>query len=306
MAYCSKCGSKVNKDDLYCGVCGEKQVQNSDSVEEKEDEISGFQNASFKARDFHEAGKENMSVNKLSSSILIKMLYKPITTAKEFVIKGSKDKVIGISLFVVLMQGILGMWKAKQFISNIHEIAVNFIMMLMKLVGLIEPNSLTEPLDINDAMEIKKKIYELKTFINIPYTDIFMQNIAIVLIAVAVNFIIIYLGMSIAAKGRNESFKIYKTAIIVLVPLEYFEIISILFSNVSFWLGLIFGIIGVIISIITMVIVVRDVLTLEENRSAFLCVVSWILILMMFMFTFKKLLMSNMINIQQFFNTLMD
>lgn len=285
MSYCQGCGSQIVVGDVYCTNCGKKQVEAS-TVEEKQFqqnqqfiEHSSFVNSNAESLK-HEVSNHlnlksqiNFSGN---SDILLKMILKPVEGAKQFIESGEKNFVIGITLLLTVMQGLLGVWKVNQIISSLQDMVVDLIQKITTFMNLIAPGSTGSVLGSNEIMEITTQINKVKSFINIPYGKIFLQNSVLFLISVAILFIIIYLGTNILSKNKSETFTIYKIALIVLAPTLYFELFSIIISYLSFYAGLGVALIGVIISVACLTIIIKENLPIDENHSVFIAAISCI------------------------------
>lgn len=307
MRYCHGCGSKIEAEDVFCTNCGTKQVQASSTQEkqfqqnQQSAEYSKFDNSNA------ERGHQDLfnSYNNLKSqvnfsqggNILLKMLIKPVEGAKQFVETSEKGFVIAITLVLAIMQGILGVWKVNQLISSLQNLVIDIIQKITTLMNLIEPGSTGKVLGSNEIMELTTQINKLKSFINIPYGKIFLQNSTLFLISIAILFIILYLGTSILSKNRVEAFTIYKIALIVTVPTIYFQILAVVFSYLSFYIGLVVGIIGVIISIGCLTITVKEELPINENHSVFIVAISCIAIFISVSIALQSFLSSNISDI---------
>lgn len=307
MRYCHGCGSKIEAEDVFCTNCGTKQVQASSTQEkqfqqnQQSAEYSKFDNSNA------ERGHQDLfnSYNNLKSqvnfsqggNILLKMLIKPVEGAKQFVETSEKGFVIAITLVLAIMQGILGVWKVNQLISSLQNLVIDVIQKITTLMNLIEPGATGKVLGSNEIMEITTQINKLKSFINIPYGKIFLQNSTLFLISIAILFIILYLGTSILSKNRVEAFTIYKIALIVTVPTIYFQILAVVFSYLSFYIGLVVGIIGVIISIGCLTITVKEELPINENHSVFIVAISCIAIFISVSIALQSFLSSNISDI---------
>lgn len=307
MRYCHGCGSKIEAEDVFCTNCGTKQVQASSTQEkqfqqnQQSAEYSKFDNSNA------ERGHQDLfnSYNNLKSqvnfsqggNILLKMLIKPVEGAKQFVETSEKGFVIAITLVLAIMQGILGVWKVNQLISSLQNLVIDIIQKITTLMNLIEPGSTGKVLGSNEIMELTTQINKLKSFINIPYGKIFLQNSTLFLISIAILFIILYLGTSILSKNRVEASTIYKIALIVTVPTIYFQILAVVFSYLSFYIGLVVGIIGVIISIGCLTITVKEELPINENHSVFIVAISCIAIFISVSIALQSFLSSNISDI---------
>lgn len=296
MSYCHNCGVQIEAEDVYCTNCGTKQVQASSAKEEQSTTRTQTKPIISEVVRGSSNLTKGMSFTGLGDT-LIKMLIKPVTGAKEFVEKGEKGSVIAITAIIIFIQGILGVWKVSQFISSLQNMAVDLMQKAMGFMNLIQPGSIGKLLSSNDIMELTAQIDKLKNFINIPYGKIFVQNSALAVTAIAVLFIIIYLGTNILSKHKSEPIQIFKTATVVLIPTLYFEILSIMFSYLSVYAGMVVGLIGIVISLATMAMVIKDKLSIDENHSTFITAVSGIVVLIIVVICLQKFTASNISDI---------
>lgn len=261
MKYCYGCGLKIQDEDLFCINCGAKQ--------------ESPKGLSSKVKNMDLSGEKDVFIN---------MFLKPITKAKEFVQKAEKGSVILITLFIVFMQGILGMWRANQIISGIEEIAMNMSQKIGKVLNLFAFGGRGE-MDPTEILSIKGYVNNIKRFIDMPYGKIFFENMGIVMCLVFSVFIIIYLFCSIVSKNKIDTFKLYKISIIGFVPILNFEALSIICSYGSFYIGSYVAIIGAIISTIVLYSILKETLSIDENNSAFIsavCVMAVVIIIYTF------------------------
>jgi len=296
MSYCHGCGSKIEVGDSFCTNCG-MQIQDSSAAEKFNQSMD---NENYVNSDTQRVQQEVNYTNfknhvdlSKSGDILLKMLLKPVTGAKQFVESGEKGAAIGITLLLIVMQGLLGVWKVNQFISGLQKMVIDLMQKISAFMTLIDPSSSGRGLGSSDIMSITTQINKVKSFIDIPYGNIFLQNSALFIISIAILFISIYLGTNILSKNRSEAFTIYKTALIVLVPALYFELFSIIFSYLSIYIGLSIAIIGVIISLGCLTVVIKDKLHIDENYSTFIVAISSIIIFIGLSMTLQSFISSN-------------
>lgn len=249
MAYCSKCGQKLEEGDAYCPNCGTR-MENIDT------------NAEHKNRP-----NINMDLQVLAK-IFINMFVKPVTTAKNFINSGRKNTTIILTVFTVVVNGLLGMWKVNQIVSNINDVAIKFINKIVAMSKIIDP-SLGDSLSNSDMNEITAGLGQIKAIIKIPYGQVFVQNCVLILISIVVIFIILCVSNAILSKNKPEVFKFYKTALIVAMPVVYFKFLSIIFSYASVYLGIILALLGLIISLVCFTMSVNESLKISQNHAVF-------------------------------------
>ncbi|MBV4417863.1 zinc ribbon domain-containing protein [Clostridium tyrobutyricum] len=249
MAYCSKCGQKLEEGDAYCPNCGTR-MENIDT------------NAEHKNRP-----NINMDLQVLAK-IFINMFVKPVTTAKNFINSGRKNTTIILTVFTVVVNGLLGMWKVNQIVSNINDVAIKFINKIVAMSKIIDPG-LGDSLSNSDMNEITAGLGQIKAIIKIPYGQVFVQNCVLILISIVVIFIILCVSNAILSKNKPEVFKFYKTALIVAMPVVYFKFLSIIFSYASVYLGIILALLGLIISLVCFTMSVNESLKISQNHVVF-------------------------------------
>jgi hypothetical protein len=306
MSYCHECGAKIEDENVFCTKCGTKQIENS-----KVEEIESHKNQDFIQENnfFNSQGESQKELydsyrnlkNQVNFSslgdILIKMLLKPVSGGKQFIENSEKSSVIGLTVFLTVMQGILGVWKVNQVISAVQNIAIDLIQKMSGIMNLIQPGASGKLLDSSEIMDMTTQINKVKSFINIPYGKIFLQNSALFLMAIIILFIIIYLGTNILSKHRSEPFTIYKIALIISVPTLYFEIFSIIFSYMSFSIGAAIVLIGVIVSLGCLTIIIKEELPIEQNHAVFITAISFIVFFAAVSMCLQKFFTSNVTDI---------
>lgn len=283
MAYCSKCGTKLEDGDIYCPNCGTRRMDIDDNTRNQ----SGN-------------SKETLNVNvnfKAAAGIFINMFLKPVTTAKKFINEGKKDTVILLTIFIAILQGLFGIWKMNQISSNINNIIIQSIKKIFEIVQLIYPSDSPDSISGDDINEIITAVNRIKSGIKIPYGEIFLENCIVVLIAVLTVFVLACLANALFSKNKPEIFKFYKTSVIIAIPTLYFEFFSIMFSYLSIGLGLLLGLFGITASIVCLTIVINESLMVRENYTLF--IVSFIAIItgLVIMIFFQKVIPSTVSSI---------
>lgn len=264
MSYCYKCGAKIENDDLFCSNCGAKKATFSNVNEDNSRETQGNNFNTAKISNFTSQVDFKSIIN-----ILFNMLIKPISTSKKFINETEKNITIMLTIFLLVIQGLLGMWRISQIISSISSIVINLVNKISAIASLIQPGSSSNPITSSELNELTNGIDKIKPFLKIPYGKIFLQNCALILIAILIIFVILCLANSMFSKNKGEIFKFYKTALIVTIPTLYFELFSIILSYLSINLGLIVALLGFIVSLVCLSIVVNESLSLTENCSVF-------------------------------------
>ncbi|AND83783.1 zinc-ribbon domain-containing protein [Clostridium tyrobutyricum] len=272
MAYCSKCGQKLEEGDAYCPNCGTR-MKNIDT------------NAEHKNRP-----NINMDLQVLAK-IFINMFVKPVTTAKNFINSGRKNTTIILTVFTVVVNGLLGMWKVNQIVSNINDVAIKFINKIVAMSKIIDP-SLGDSLSNSDMNEITAGLAQIKAIIKIPYGQVFVQNCVLILISIVVIFIILCVSNAILSKNKPEVFKFYKTALIIAMPVVYFKFLSIIFSYASVYLGIILALLGLIISLVCFTMSVNESLKISQNHAVFVVSFTVLIVIIVQIACLQKFILS--------------
>lgn len=277
MAYCSKCGEKLEEGDIYCPNCGTKNIELDDNINIKSKNTQAINvNANFK----------------IIANILIGMFLKPITTAKKFINETKKDIVIILTAFLVIIQGLLGIWRVSQIVLSINNIIENITQKIVEIVNLIQPGNSSNVISSNEMNDLTNEIDKIKSFIKIPYGEIFLQNCALILISILIIFITICVASTLLSKKTPQKFKYYKTALIITVPTLYFEFFSIIFSYLSINLGLVFSLFGLIVSLICFAMVINESLVVPENYILFIVSITSLINIVVLVLCFKEFMPS--------------
>lgn len=257
MSYCPNCGTKLEDGDLFCPNCGA--------------------NTSVKIQNGNGSGGNNtLNSNNFSDilKIIFKMFLKPVTYAKEFIKKSSKNDVIVATILFTAVQGILGMWKTSQIITSLQSETLSILKKIGDIAYSITGNS-SNSLDSLAITSFNKEISNVKSVIRMPYGKIFLQSCALFLIAIAVMFIVIYVAANIFCKDKINTFSLYKVVIICSVPILYSQILSIIFSYASFPIGFFIIIVGILISAVCFAVIAKDVLLIDDNLNVMFTAVSY-------------------------------
>lgn len=281
MAYCSKCGAKLEEDDIYCPNCGTKRI----------DIDNGHMSVKQK-------NMRNINVNinfKSVIEIFINMLLKPVTTAKRFINGSKKDTAIILTIFIVIINGLLGMWKVNQIFSNINDVAIKFINKIYEISKFVNPGSTT--LNGDDMNGIVSEIGKIKSIVKIPYGEIFLQNCALILISILVIFIMLCLVNTLLSKNKPQIFKFYKTAIIVTMPIIYFKFLSVIFSYLSIDIGIALALFGFMVSLVCFAMVVNESLKIPENCILYIVSFTVLVVVIIAAVCLQKFIVSDIGNI---------
>ncbi|MBU3179951.1 zinc ribbon domain-containing protein [Clostridium psychrophilum] len=291
MSYCSSCGCEIKKDDLYCPGCGVKvdqplnqnstQNQNTEKVEHAFEHVKSITNEI----NFAEI------INTLKSSVL-----KPVSGGINFVAKAQKSSVISITIILALLQGILGVWRVNQVFSNLQDIIPKYLMYFSSLyssLGSSSPFNFTT----DDLISLNKTINQFKSLITIPYGQIFIGNCAVYLIGVLVLFVCIYLGINILVKSKCSAFTIFKVITISTLPIFTCEIISILVSYFSLYLGIGFLILGILIAVITLAIIVKESLQLKADLCVLVASIASLITFVAYYISVQNFITSNLVTV---------
>ncbi|MBU3158325.1 zinc-ribbon domain-containing protein [Clostridium frigoris] len=278
MTYCSKCGSKIENDGEFCPNCGTKVNQTSNENRNKEKIDQTFQQVKSVAN------KINVSeiINIFKNSVL-----NPVSGGKEFVTKTQKTPAIIILIMLTCLQGILGIWRVNQIINSVSIIFTNFYRNISSLAVLFGGGSPSYNVDTSTLYSINNTIDKFKYMNTIPYGKIFIGNCELYLVGFLVLFICIYLGISFFAKVKCTPFMIFKSVLISTLPIMVCEIISILFSYLSLNLGIAFVILGVLISITTLGIIIKDSFAVNANLYVLIISTAAVISLIAFILTFS-------------------
>jgi len=284
MSFCKGCGCKIEENDLYCQSCKTKSCQSSGENQNKERALKLFQHVKSIINEINFA--ETMKALKISA-------LHPVSGGLEFVAKTQKNSVITVTIILAFLQGILGIWRINQIFSNLQAIVSDFVRNSSGVAGL------SNFLKSSNLEFLSKTI--IKHLIAIPYGKMFIENCAIYLIGIFVLFVFIYLGISILVKAKFTPFILFKAVLISTLPILTYELISILISYFSLFLGIVFIILGPLISIITLAIIV--IKSLQIKRPLYvLCVllivsVSSLMALLALFMAFQNFIFSDLLNI---------
>lgn len=293
MKYCYKCGYQLEDDDLFCGNCGEKQMQDNSANGENFDHNK---NDMKKETTEH----ENLSNYRRSSNVnlsyiidnLLKMFTKPISTSKRFIEDRDNNTVIAVSIFSILFYGILGIWRIKQLFYSAENIMINGLKKIESIYRLFgNIGSSTDTSDINQAMIAINKV---KQSIVIPYGKIFFQNCIVFIMLLIIIFAFISVATNITNHKQTSALETYKISLIVLIPFLYFKTLSILISYGSNYVGIGIQLIGIIVSIGCLFILIKDVLGVKEDCSLFIVSICFVVICIAYLVCLSNFIYSDL------------
>ena len=277
MMYCSKCGSKIEVSDGFCPNCGVKVNQTSNENHSKEKMDQTFEHVKSVASQVNFT--EIINFFKLS-------VLSPVSGGEQFVTLAKKTSVIIIAIILTSLQGLLGIWRVNQIISSLSTIITNVYRDISSLAVLLGQTASSYNTDSSSMGSINRTIDQFKYLNTIPYGKIFIGNCGLYLALLLVLFISVYIGISIFTKVKCTPFLVFKGILISTLPILLCEIISIVFSYFSVYLGIIFIVLGVFISITTLAIILKDSMQIKANLCVLIISISSVIALTAFFITY--------------------
>lgn len=265
MLKCKNCGFNLEEGDVFCPNCGSKQKEGNF------EEYSSNETALKAQNQFDFQQIINVSTQ---------MFLKPIDGAKKFIEEGSKQAALILMVIICLIQGLLGMWKTNQIINNISKTVIDFAKSINSFMSLFNGEYLR---DINDLMDLTQVLDKIKSLIQLPYGKIFLQNAFIIFIIILTVFIGILIFSNVLSKEKSDVLVIFKISVVSLLPFIYFEILSIIASYITFYLGIIILLFGIFSAVISLNRLINIYLISNENHCAFIA--SFIAIIALIVFT---------------------
>ncbi|APC41908.1 zinc ribbon domain-containing protein [Clostridium estertheticum] len=279
MTYCSNCGCKIEGDKLFCPNCGTKINQIS-SLNQKKEKSKEFSEPNFNSGEI---------INTLKTASL-----SPVSGGKDFIATAHQNHVIIITIILAFLQGLLWIWRVNQIVDNLQTISIKIASSFSSVIAEIFGQSSYHDMISGDLYPSIKNITQFKSFINMPYGKIFIVGCAIYLLGIFVLFILIYLGISMLSKTKFAPFTLFKAVIIATFPILSCEIISILFSYFSIYLGIFFIILGILISIITLNILIKENFKINENLCVLIVSISFLIALVTVFISTLSFITSNL------------
>lgn len=258
MSYCRKCGTKVDEGISFCPNCGTPVNQSTNSKTDVENNSNNLQTNQF---DFNEI------INVFKNTIL-----KPVSGGKHFVANADKNLVIIIAIIFTLLQGLLSIWRTSELTSKISSGA----------------SSLFDRIPI-----LSSYIGSSFDSVSMPYLKIFIQECVLYLVFVGVLFGLLCLVTNYSSKVKHTAFMVFKTVLISTLPYLVCEFISIILSTFSLPLGIIFILLGLLISTITLTIIVSEGFKVKGDACAFLIPICIIVTLIIYFVILASCIYSN-------------
>lgn len=281
MSYCRNCGSEVNEGNVFCTNCGMAQVSESGAENKRTGNPNGLRQANFSGL----------------GDIAIKMLTRPVSGAKQFAETSEKNSVIAVTLLMLVIQGLLGVWKVNQVASMLEGTVTKIFNQFVGIVNLISPGEMS-PNEVSTGIaEITGAINKVKSLLNIPYGKIFIQNVVMFSVAVAVMFAVISLLIAVMNQKKSSSFTVFKASLIAFTPIIYFEFFSIMVSYLSFYLGIFVFYIGIVISIACLSMVLKEQFYIEDSFVTFIVALAFVLSYVSLLICFQKFIITDITDI---------
>ncbi|MFD3157997.1 zinc ribbon domain-containing protein [Haloimpatiens sp. FM7330] len=225
---------------------------------------------------------KNVSNNRknisFTDNIFTKMLIKPVTTSKEFVENGNKNTIIELSVIMILLQGLIGVWKLNQIFNCLQKSVIGFIEKINNFMNLFGTSSNNDFVGSSGITDITNEFNKVRAFLRLPYGKIFIESCLLIIVAVIIIFLVTYIASNMLSKVKIQVSRIYKIALISIVPMVYFEILAIIFSYISSLIGIVIFASGIIVSLVCLGILIKEKLPIDENHSVFIVALIYILV----------------------------
>ncbi|WP_035291672.1 zinc ribbon domain-containing protein [Clostridium sp. KNHs214] len=233
MNVCKYCGNNLNEDDVFCTACG-KRV-NEDNVNTSPKFLK------YGALDY-----------------VAKLISRPFTTACKFIDEGQKDSAMIVTIVAIVLQGLLGIWKSNQIVSQLSGLIYTIIDKIRSTSILFGKNM--PEMSPDEMRELQQHIMSIKNVMDVPYGKIFFQNCILIITAIIILFISLFLIYNLINKEKVDSFNIYKISIISVFPFIFMEILSVLVSYINNTIGIFVLIVGIAITISILTLLIRNYL----------------------------------------------
>ncbi|MDD3224804.1 MAG: zinc ribbon domain-containing protein [Clostridium sp.] len=261
MSYCRKCGTKLEEGTTFCPNCGaqtNKSSNESSTNIPNEDTSSSSEPPQF---NFNEI------IDVFKSTIL-----KPVSGGKHFVASADKNLAIIITIIFTILQGLLSIWRTSELLGKVSSGASSLLDRIPLLSSFIGSTI--------DS-------------VSIPYLKIFIQECVLYLIFVGILFGLLCLVINNFSKIKHTSFMVFKTVLISTLPYLVCEFISIILSTFALPLGIIFILLGVLISIVTLTVIISEGFKVKGDICAFLIPICLVVTVIIYLVILTSCIASN-------------
>lgn len=278
MIFCKYCKQKPKNINKLCENCRSNQCT-EDSYNEKTLE-----------EDF------NSKTDSIDLKSITKMIIRPVQGAKTFIEGNSVNSLFVLTMFILFVQGLLGVWKVNSLFLNIKKLTTGFETIIMNFISFIEPNSYYKR-SFSDMQIIANRMDKFKTLLSISYGKIFFESIILLAIIILILFIVLILLVNIISKNKKDTFKLYKISLISVIPYMYFEIFAIIFCSIKFYISIIIILCGIVVSLVSFTILIKDELQLKDDMCVFIVFISTSIILICMYIFIKNFMVADTYNI---------
>jgi hypothetical protein len=232
MSFCPKCGNEVSENDKFCMKCG------ADLSDLKEDESKEVitENVTTSKESFEKnTVKDSEDPLKETLNLFVGIIKKPLDAVTEFMQNGTKNAAIISFAAVILIQGLIGIFKVKQMTSSIEKGGIKFISLISQYFSSILGSDLPNNSDIS---EVQTALSKFKSILHISYGTIFFHTVLLYLVAFIILFISIYIFVNTVLKKNIDSFKLFKSISSSSIILIYSELVALLFGFINNYISL--------------------------------------------------------------------
>lgn len=288
MSFCSNCGANINEDDIFCGSCGFNVKSDAATSQESTNTNNGIK-------------KDSISIPKVPIlRDLFSILVRPVSTIENIIKEINQKTIIIISIVFAILQGLFLMWSVQQSFSMLDKKVIEFMKQLSNLDNIF--NGLNNnSIDSQSLTFAMGKIDQMKQLIHIPYGSIFIHGAILFAIVVGILFIGIYAISNLIFKIDSGSLTLFKIITLSTVPFLGGELICILLSYISSTLGLVILLLGLLISFSTLLVCIKDSLSLSVDKLIFIISITSIIMAACFAFVSWRFILSDANSIKNSF-----
>lgn len=158
-----------------------------------------------------------------------------------------------MAVLLGLIQGLLGIWSVRQFLGRLTD-----------LIG----KTSTEIINLNEFEKVLMKSFDTS------YGKIFLICLLIFVLSITLMTFCTYILTNFAFKGAASSLSLWNVTVLSAVPYTLFALVGIILAYISYVVGQIVILAGIIISVIAIYSGVKESTGFSENKSAFITAIS--------------------------------
>lgn len=292
MSFCQKCGAKLHEGDTFCGDCGARLEDVKNNLQQPSGQNSQQQYVAMPSINTKEVSKHS----KQTLAIILNMILKPVSTAKDLMKNIDRKSTIILGIVLVLIQGLFTVWKLQQFMDTLDVTLIKLATVMSNIM-----NSISGGLNIFGVSDLLGSSYsydKARQLIKIPFSNAFLHGIILYIVVSGIMFLGIFVAAKLFSKVYVNSFKIIKLVIFATIPALCGQLLSLLLAYLSTSLGAVALLMGIIASFTIIIMNIKQAVDIDDDKITYSLAVIFSIVIVCALFVIYKFVLSDVSTIR--------